>query len=329
MKVKVNGSAKPSLITKLKDSPNSFQTWSQFLYRLSTILDVQNTAFIVPVEDDYGFQTGIYPVLPSMCELLEYNGKVFIKYTFLSGESEIIEFNRCGIMTKFQYKNDFFGENNLALTPTMELINIQNQGINEATKQGASFRFMARQVNFSNDEDLANTGKNFTEKNFKNNSSEVLLFPNTWDQIKQIISKPYVVDAAQMEQIRNNVFDYFGSNEKIVQNKAYGDEMNAYYEGAIEPFAIQFSEVLTKMIFTHRERTAGNEIIASTNRIQFWSTKEKLELAKMWGDRGYGEIDEIRNFFDFGELPDGKGKVIPIRGEYKDVGTNLDGGNKK
>ena len=264
-----------------------------------------------------------------MCELLEYNGKVFIKYTFLSGESEIIEFNRCGIMTKFQYKNDFFGENNLALTPTMELINIQNQGINEATKQGASFRFMARQVNFSNDEDLANTGKNFTEKNFKNNSSEVLLFPNTWDQIKQIISKPYVVDAAQMEQIRNNVFDYFGSNEKIVQNKAYGDEMNAYYEGAIEPFAIQFSEVLTKMIFTHRERTAGNEIIASTNRIQFWSTKEKLELAKMWGDRGYGEIDEIRNFFDFGELPDGKGKVIPIRGEYKDVGTNLDGGNKK
>lgn len=329
LNIKIEGSAKPSLARKLKSGPNSFQTWSQFMYRLSTILDVQNTAFIVPVEDEYGNQTGVYPLLPSMCELLEYNGTIYIRYTFATGDKEIIEFNRCGILTKFQYKHDFFGENNVALTPTMELINIQNQGINEATKQGASFRFMARQVNFSNDEDLAKTGKNFTEQNFKNDSSAVLVFPNTWDQIKQIVSRPYVVDSAQMEQIRNNVFDYFGCNEKIVQNKAYGDEWNAYYEGAIEPFAIQFSEVVTKMTYSPKERAAGNEITVSTNRIQYWSNSEKLELAKLWGDRGYGEIDEIRNFFDFGELPDGKGKVIPIRGEYKDVGENLnDGGNE-
>lgn len=329
LKVEIKGSAHPSLASNLRDSPNAFQTWSQFMYRLSTILDVQNTAFIVPVEDEYGNQTGMYPVLPSMAELLEYNGIVYIRYRFATGESEIIEFRRCGIMTKFQYSNDFFGENNVALSPTMELINIQNQGINEATKQGASFRFMARQVNFSNEEDLAKTSKSFTEQNFKNESSAVLLFPNTWDGIKQIVSKPYVVDSAQMEQIRNNVFDYFGSNEKIVQNKAYGDEWNAYYEGAIEPFAIQFSEVSTRMTYSQNERTRGNQIIATTNRIQHWSTQDKLSLAQLFGDRGYAQTDEIRAIFNYGELPDGKGKVIPIRGEYKDVGENLkQGGNQ-
>ena len=52
LSVQVQGSAKPKLQTKLKTGPNEWQTWGQFLYRLSTILDVQNTAFLVPVQDD-------------------------------------------------------------------------------------------------------------------------------------------------------------------------------------------------------------------------------------------------------------------------------------
>ena len=48
LRVEVIGSARPTLATKLKVRPNSFQTWYQFMYRLSTILDMHNTAFIVP-----------------------------------------------------------------------------------------------------------------------------------------------------------------------------------------------------------------------------------------------------------------------------------------
>ena len=43
LKVEIVGSARPTLQTKLKKAPNEFQTWSQFLYRASTILDVHNT----------------------------------------------------------------------------------------------------------------------------------------------------------------------------------------------------------------------------------------------------------------------------------------------
>ena len=53
LSVEVKGSAQPKLKTKLKSGPNEWQTWGQFLYRLSTILDVNNTAFIVPVMNDY------------------------------------------------------------------------------------------------------------------------------------------------------------------------------------------------------------------------------------------------------------------------------------
>ena len=108
LKVEVQGAAKPALQNKLKHGPNQFQTWSQFMYRLSTILDVHNTAFICPVFDEYGEVSGIYTPLPSKCEIAQYNGVPFLRYEFNGGDRAAIELESCGIMTKFQYKNDFF-----------------------------------------------------------------------------------------------------------------------------------------------------------------------------------------------------------------------------
>lgn len=314
--VEVFGDAKPTLQKSLKTAPNDWQTWGQFLYRLSTILDVQNTAFIVPVMDSYGTTTGVYPILPSFCEIIEYGGEPWLRYMFNSGEYAAIEMRYCGIMTKFQYSDDFFGESNAALTPTMELINIQNQGITEGVKSSATFRFMARINNFTSAEDLAKERKRFTKENLQNGDGGVLLFPNTFSDIKQIESKPFVVDEAQMESIRKNVFDYFGINEEIIQNKAYGDAWSAFYEGAIEPFAIQFSDVVTKMLFTAEEKTNGNFVMATANRLQYMSNSEKLNVSAQMADRGIMNRDEIREIWNLPPLPDGQGKAYTIRGEY-------------
>lgn len=314
--VEVFGNAKPTLQKSLKTAPNDWQTWGQFLYRLSTILDVQNTAFIVPVMDSYGTTTGVYPILPSFCEIIEYGGEPWLRYMFNSGEYAAIEMRYCGIMTKFQYSDDFFGENNAALTPTMELINIQNQGIAEGVKSSATFRFMARINNFTSAEDLAKERKRFTKENLQNGDGGVLLFPNTFSDIKQIESKPFVVDQAQMNSIRKNVFDYFGINEEVIQNKAYGDAWSAFYEGAIEPFAIQFSDVVTKMLFTAEEKADGNFIMATANRLQYMSNSEKLNVSAQMADRGIMNRDEIREIWNLPPLPDGQGKAYTIRGEY-------------
>ena len=67
LKVEIQGAAKPALQNKLRHGPNQFQTWSQFMYRLSTILDIHNTAFICPVFDEFGAVSGIYAPLPTRC----------------------------------------------------------------------------------------------------------------------------------------------------------------------------------------------------------------------------------------------------------------------
>jgi hypothetical protein len=329
LKVEMLGSARPALQAKMKHGPNSFQTWSQFMYRLSTILDVHNTAFIIPVYDIYGEPSGVYCPLPKRCEVIQYNDTPYLRYEFGWGEKAAIELEYCGVMTKFQYKHDLFGENNNALVPTMDLIHIQDQGIKEGVKSAATYRFMASVTNFTKTEDLAKERKRFTEENLSKDADGggLLLFPNTYRDIKQIDVKPWVIDAEQLKVIQQNVYEYFGVNEDILTNKAYGDSWTAFYEGAIEPFAIQFSEVMTKMFFTLREQTNGNKIIATSNRLQYLSNTEKLNVSAELLDRGVISLNDAREIWNLPAVEGGDIRVI--RGEYynaDDKMTEQEGG---
>ena len=319
LKVEINGTANQSLQAKLRLGPNQWQTWSQFLYRTSTILDVQNTAFIVPVFDERMTITGVFPVLPSSCTMVEYDDEIWLRYQFSNGQYAAVELRKCAILTKHQYRHDFFGDSNRALRETMQLIHIQNQGVQEGVKNAATFRFMAQLNNFATAADLAAERERFTEANLSTESKSggFLLFPSTYKDIRQIDVKPYAADAEQMAQIRENVFNYFGVSEDVLQNKAKAEDLEGFFDGCIEPFAVQFSEALTKMLFSERERAQGSYLIANANRLQYMSTAQKVQMAKELGDRGAILIDEIRELFNYAPLPNGAGQVAPIRGEYK------------
>lgn len=319
LQVEIVGSARPSLQTKLRLGPNPWQTWSAFLYRTETILSCKNNAPIVPVYDADLNQIGIYTVVPDRCKIVEYNGEPWLRYEFSRGQTAAVELRKTALLTRFQYKNDFFGSDNDALNETMKLIHLQNQGIKEAVKNGSSFRFLARLNNFNKPEDLKKEATRFNENNLRDGGG-LLLFPNTYTDIKQIQSTPYTVDEKQMHQIRTNVFNYFGVNEDILQNKAYGDSWSAFYEGCVENFAIMFSEALTRSLFSERERAAGSEVIATSNRLQYLSNADKLAVSAQMADRGIMTINEIRQIWNLPPVEGGDERTI--RGEYYTVDEN-------
>lgn len=326
LNVETRGAAKPTLQNKLKHGPNQFQTWSQFLARAATIFYTNNTLFITPVWDEYGQISGVYTPLPYNCEVVQYEGVPYLRYTFGWGESAAVEMAYCGIMTRMQYRSDFFGESNRALFPTMDLIHIQNQGIEEGVRSAASYRFMAKVTNFTKPEDLAKERQRFTAENLARDSKGggILLFPNTYSDIKQVETKPWVVDAEQMAIIKSNVFEYFGVNEDILQNKFDSETWAAFYEGCVEPYAVQFSEVMTRMLFTFREQTEGNLVMATSNRLQYMSNADKLAVSAQMADRGLLTRNEIREIWNLPPLPEPYGSQLPIRGEYYNVNEEND-----
>jgi len=313
------GSARPSLINKMKHAPNEWQTWSQFFYRASTILDVKNTCIFVPVFDADMMVTGYYPVLPHRCEIVEYNKEPWIRYKFWSGEEAAVELRLCAILTKYQYKHDFFGEDNKAMHPTIELLDYNRQGINEAVKNSGAWNFMAQADNFTDPDDLELERKRFAKKNLARDAENdgFILFPNTYRNVQQIKQAQYTLDAEQMERIQKNVYDYFGVNENVMQNAANGDELDAFFNGCVEPFAIQISEALTRAMFSLRERSNGAKFFASSNRLQYMSTSAKVGMAQQLLDRGVMTINEARALFNFAPVPNGD--VRAIRGEFKNA----------
>lgn len=317
LKYSSTGAAKPALQTKMRQGANQWQTWSQFLSRVSVILDIHNTCFIVPVKDQYLVTTGYYPVLPERCEVVEYKDEPWLRYKFRSGQIGAVRMDECVVLTQHQYKKDFFGESNHALEPTIKMIDLNRQGIEEAIKNGATFRFWAKMSNFAMDEDLRKEAQRFGSLAFNGESDGMLLFPNTYTDIHQYDHKPYTVDADEMKLIETNICNYFGVNTDVMQNKAYGDSWSAFYEGCIEVFAIALSEGLTKAMFTERERSTGNEVFFTSNRLQYMSNADKLAVAAQLTDRGIFSINEAREVFNL--APVEGGDIRTIRGEYKNV----------
>lgn len=308
-------------LTKRLQRPNGFQTWSQFLYRVSTILDCNNGVIIAPVFDKFGRVTELYPILPQRTKMVDNDGYPWIAMRFTDGHYAQMPVWQVGLMTKFQYKDDFFGEPNNALIPTMKLIDIQNQGITEGIKSAATFRFMAQMSNFAKAEDLAKERRRFVENNFTGDAGGMLLFPNTYTNIKQIDSKPYVVDAEQMKIINESVYRYFNVNDEVLRGEAYGDKWTAFYEGAVEPFAIQFSEVMSIMLQLNGQLSGDAGVFATANRLQYMSNAEKLNVSSQLLDRGILSINDVREIWNLPPVEDGDKRII--RGEYYDTNQKL------
>lgn len=318
LKPEVEGAAAKRLEKVLQYKPNSFMDITKFIARVATILECEHTVFIVPIEDAYGTLQGYYPLLPDMCEVIEHAGVVYLRYTFASGDKACIEFERVGIMTSHQYKSDLFGEDNKTMQPTMQLIHTSNEGIINAVKNSANIRFMAKVANMLKPEDIKKERDRFTEDNLSaENQSGMIIYDNKFSDLKQVDSKPYTPNAMQMQQIEDNVCTHFGTNKHILQNDFTEEQWNAYYEGKIEPFAIQLSIVLTCMTFTEREIACGNAITFSANRLQYASNATKLQVSTQLFDRGLLNRNGVMDIWNMAHVEDGD--KYYIRKEYTEV----------
>ncbi len=315
LKPEVKGSGNRVLERTLQFRPNPVMDTKKYLYRLATSYMVDNTVFIAPLTDIYGYITGYYPLPACKCNIVDYDGVMYLRYQFDNGKYAAIELAKCGIMNQFQYRDELFGSDNYCLRPTMELIHAQNQGIIEGVKASANIRFLAKLAQTLKPKAIEEERKRFTEENLSAaNNGGVLMYDPKYEDVKQIESKPFIVNSPQMAQIKENVFTYFGTNENILQNKFNSDEWNAYYEGKIEPFAIEASLVHTNMTFSQHEIAFGNEIMFTANRMQYLSNTEKLNTVTQLFDRGFITHNQGLEIFNMASVEGGDKRYI--RKEY-------------
>lgn len=304
----------------VKKRPNEFMTASQFYYRVATIWELENNAFIVPIEDKYGKITGMFPVCPSQAELTEKNGVVYIVYTFANGEQKAIEYNKCAHLRRMQYKDDFFGDNNEAFRSTADLVKADETGTNEAITNGSRLRFKGKlNSQVIDKEDLKDQQQFVSDMNLNNNATGVFIYDSRFEDMTELKNQFTLLDAKQKEAIENSVFTYWGTNKDILQNTYDEVKWSAYYESHIKPFFIQLGEAITNMFYTYSQQMEGNEISYTSNQFDYVPMKTKLECVPQFFDRGMISMDTGLDIVDLPPTGDKDGNKRFIRAEYISV----------
>jgi len=315
-KPRISGSAYKNLERTLQFKPNPIQDTYNFLYKLSTITDVENNAFIFPIEDSLGSVVGFWPVRATSSEIKKEQGQLYLAAN-INGNMQAIEYAKVGHLRNHYYSSDFYGDSNQPFDGTLKLIDAQRQAIENGVASSSAIRFLAKIASMLQPDDITKERERFAKENLSNNGTGVLLFDNKYADVKQVDSKPFLVNAPQMQEIRHNAYEYFGVNEAILTNSYTEEQWNAFYEGKLEPWGLQTGLVITNMLFSDREKAMGNSVFFEANRLQYASNATKVNIVQTLFDRGFITTNQGLEVFNMPPVEGGDKRYI--RKEYQEV----------
>ena len=287
----------------LQNEPNPIMNTFDFIYKTISMLYTDSNAFVYIAKDKEGFITGFYPVLALNYDLLQDNlGKIYLQFNFVNGKKYILPYLELIHLRLFYNKNDIFGTGNKILLTDIESAHTASEGIKNAIKTSNNLKGIIKYDAVLKEKDIKASKEAFV-RDFLNleNESGIAAIDGKGD-FKEINLKPITLDKEQLEQVNYNIFDYFGISEKIVRNNFNAVEWNAFFEGVIEPRAIQMSGAFTNKIFSYKARKEGHKIVFTTNRLQYASLDSKINLIKVAGSYGLITKDDGRAILDMPPL---------------------------
>lgn len=285
----------------LQFEPNPYSTAYKFYYRLAANYKINNGAFVYPDWDPAtGDLRALYNINAGDVQLKEYAGEMFVQFTFTNGNKYTYPYKDLVYVGRHFLDNDVFGSSNRPLLPVLETANTFNQSMSAFARLVAVIRGILKVQGGVKNEDLTKRRDEFVRDNLRleNNGAGIVVTDNKYDYTP-ISDKTTPIPDKQLEYIKNSIFDYFGTNDAIVQNKETPEQASAFYEGELKPFFMQLSQALTNCLFTTKERGYGNEIVADINTLSFAKIGDKMQAVKYLSDIGALTLDQALTTLGF------------------------------
>lgn len=300
-------------VQRVLKRPNQFMNESEFLKKCRNLLEIKNTLFVLIQRDDRLKLTGLYPVPYKSFEAVQTaTGQIFIKFAFdsLLVNSMVAPLEDLAMIRKDYIFSDIAGEDNAPLVSPLSLITTTNEGVGNAVRATANLRGILKSTRaMLKPEDVKEQKDRFVKDYMSLENEGGIASLDSTQEFIPISMNPTVTSSEQMKEFRENIFRYFGVNDKIIMSDFTETSFEYFYESRIEPFLIALSLELTQKIFTERELGFKNEIIYESNKLQFASFATKLNFVSLV-DRGAMTPNEWREIFN---LPPIDGGDEPIR----------------
>ena len=209
------------------------------------------------------------------------------------------------VLRKDYNTSDVWGDSNSAIMTSLDLLNTTSEGMANAIKSTANLRGILKSTKaMLSDEDVKRSKDRFVNDYMTMSNGSGIASLDSTQSFEAINIQPQIANYKNVEELRNNIYRYFGMNEDVVISRATADQREAFYESRIEPFLLALSLELSNKVFTDRERGFQNEIVFESNRMSYMSMSEKLALVAMV-DRGAMTPNEWRLALNLAPLPGG------------------------
>lgn len=308
----------------LNNRPNVYMNGKAFLQKVRTITELTNTCFIYIERDDRLKVKGIYPVPYSTFEAIEYMNGLFIKFQFPNTQipQMVLPWDDLAVVRKDYNKSDIAGDDNRAIVDTIKLLTTADEGMANAIRSTANLRGILKSTKAMLAPEDIKAQKDQFVKDYMNLDNEGgIASLDASQEFTPIEMKPLTASYEQLKEIRENIYRYFGVNDKIVMSDMTPDEIEAFYELKIEPFLVQLSTELTSKVFQGKALAYDqNFIVFEASKLQFASLSQKIAVYKEVVLNGGMTPNEWRVACNMAPVPWGD---EPIR--RLDVGTVNEG----
>lgn len=321
-----------SSVARLLRTPNEFQTTYDFLTQAFFMREKDNNCFIYP---DYYISnagqriyTGMYILLPAMAPVIEQDesGKLYMRFLFINPDREVVfPYEDVIVWKKDLEDQQFLGGGRYNRMADADLLNslsayhTAKEAVAEASKLGCYIDGILKVSAYSADRDKVEKIRNEFIDDLKKNKSGIAVL-DEGAEYQNIQRSLKMVDAATLQEIKNNVFLHTGVTIEMLQGKFTEEEKEGFYENHIEPAAISLGQAMEKVFFSQWQTSYGDRIQLYPKKIQLMSTTETTKVVQATINAGIFKIDEYREMYGYPPLENGEGQQRP-RGF-----NNLDGG---
>lgn len=307
-------------IAQILRRPNEHMTTGDFLEKITILLELNKNVFIYPsyymTKGGERFYTGLYPLKPSNVEYLTNDkGDLFLNLRFNNGYETTLPSDSVIHWKKDYGVNDYFGggmfggNDDEGLLTMLQRYDQLTQSIAKAIECSCQINGIVSYNSYIDDDNLKAEREKFNE-DVQSDKSGVLFLDEKlkYTDLKRDVK---LVDAETLKFFYDTILRANGTPLAILNGDYTKSQKEAYYEHALEADIKNLGQSMSRILFSKRQASFGNEIVLYPNEIQFMSMENKISALQTGLPAGIFTKDEARELLGYPPLPNGAGQVVP------------------
>lgn len=303
-----------SSIARVLQRPNPWMTQADFLEKITILRELNKNVYIYPeyyiTKGGERYYTALYPLKPTQVTYLtDSGGKLFIKFEFMSGYGTILPADSVIHWRKDFGVDDYFGgsafggNDNAGLLTMLKRYDQLTQSIAKALECSCQINGVMRYNSYL-DDDKTKAAREEFEENLKSNKSGIL-FADLKTEYTPLPRDIKLVDAETLQFFYDTILRANGTPLCILNGDYTKAQKEAYYEHALEADIKSLGQAMSKVMFSDREFSFGNEIIFYPNSIEFMSMENKISALQTGLPAGIFTKNEARELLGYAPIEGG------------------------